>query len=45
MYSISNLFFSFAKETVLPNIPSFLRVLVKKVGRKPDAETVKEQEP
>jgi hypothetical protein len=42
MYSVSNLFFSFAKETVFPKIAEYLGELIKKVGREPDSETGKE---
>jgi hypothetical protein len=44
MYSVSNLFFSFAKETILPKISDFIGELIRKVGRDPDTETGKEQE-
>lgn len=44
MFSVSNLFFAFAKETVLPKISDFIGELIKKVGKEPDTETGKEQE-
>jgi hypothetical protein len=44
MYSVSNLFIAYAKETVLPKISDFVGELIKKIGRETDAETVKEPE-
>jgi hypothetical protein len=44
MYSVSNLFFSFAKETILPKISDFIGELIRKVGSDPDGEPVKDQE-
>jgi hypothetical protein len=44
MYSVSNLFTSFAKETIFPKISDFIGELIKKVAKEPDAETGKEQE-
>ena len=44
MYSVSNLFTSFAKETIFPKISDFIGELIKKVGREPDTETGKEEQ-
>jgi hypothetical protein len=44
MYSVSNLFFSFAKETILPKISDFIGELIREVGSDPDGEPVKDQE-
>jgi len=44
IYSVSNLFFSFAKEAILPKISDFLGELIRRVKKEPDAETAKEQE-
>lgn len=44
MYSVSNLFISFAKETIIPKISDFIGELIKNIGREPDAETGNDQE-
>lgn len=44
MYSVSNLFFSFAKETIFPKVSEFIGELIKRVGKEQGAETAKEQE-
>jgi len=44
MYSVSNLFFSFAKESVFPKISDFIGELIKKVGKEADMETNKDPE-
>jgi hypothetical protein len=36
MYSFSNIFFSFAKETVFPKISDYLGELIRKAGKEPD---------
>jgi len=43
MYSASNLFFSFAKATILPKISDYIGDLIRRVEKEPDAETSKEQ--
>lgn len=43
MYSVSNLFFSFVKESVLPKIADYLGELIKKVGEEPEPEPAREQ--
>lgn len=38
MYSVSNLFFSFAKESVFPKIADYLGELIRKAGKESDDE-------
>jgi hypothetical protein len=44
MYSVSNLFISFAKETIFPKISDLIGELIKKFGREPDTEATKDTE-
>jgi hypothetical protein len=44
MYSVSNLFFSFAKETIFPKISDFIGELIRKVGIDQDTEPIKDPE-